>query len=270
MTVFRLDFKRNFGGLIAATIVISVIAVLLMVFHKVFAGAFQPVSFEAKVNALPSLIRGILGLSAVPDLSGAFAFAAYAFQFVLLLAGLYAGIIGAKALSGEEGKGSIEFLYSLPVTRGSILRQKVASGIVRYLIFSIVVYAVTCCAIWFLNKDMHISGVVIQMIRVFICIVFAGLVYMAIGYLVSALFRSNADSVSVMIAIVLITYIVGMMGNIMPHLFFLRYFSPIHAELPLTVLNKGFGFIGLVIGLAVFIAALLLASLRYRKKDFLV
>ena len=99
---------------------------------------------------------------------------------------------------------------------------------------------------------------------------FTGMVYLAIGIFVSALFRSNAESISVILAIVLITYIVGMMGTIMPHLSCLVYFSPIHAVLPLTALNEGFNYIGLAIGLVVFIVFLILANLRYKKKDFFV
>ncbi len=270
MSVFRIAFRQHIAGIIGWTIVVSVLTGLLIFLHTLFAGSFAAESFAARVNALPTLIRGILGLSAVPDLSHDFQYTAYIYQFTLLLAGIYAGILGAKSLSGEEGRGTIEFLYSLPITRGSILRQKTISAIISYILFSIFVYALTCVIIWVFNREMNISGIAIQLFRVYLCMLFIGMVYLAVGILVSALFRSNAESISVVLAIVLITYIVGMMGNIMPHLSFLIYFSPIHAVLPLTTLNEGFNYIGLGIGLVVFVVFLILASLRYKKKDFLV
>lgn len=270
MNVFRFDFKRNFGGLIGWTVVISVIIAAIMFVQTLFSGFFQPDTFSSRVDAMPSLIRGILALNSSMDLSQPYQFAAYIFQFVLLLSGIYAALIGAKALTGEEGKGTIEFLYSLPITRGSILTQKLFSGIIRYILHCIVIFAVTCATVWFLNRGMNISGVIIDLIRLFICALFTGLVYMAIGFLFSSLFRSNAESVSVTLAIVLITYIIGMMGNILSHLSFLRFFSPIHAVRPLTALNNGLSIVGLAIGLAVFIVALILARIRYKKKDFII
>ena len=266
MTVFRIAFKQHIAGIIGWTVVISAMTGLLIFLHTLFAGSFSPDAFAARVNALPALVRGILGLSAVPDLSHDFQFTAYIYQFILLFAGIYAGILGAKSLSGEEGRGTIEFIYSLPITRGSILRQKTVSCVISYILFSVLVYAATCVIIWVFNREMNISGIVIQLFRVYLCLLFIGLVYLSIGILVSALFRSNAESISVILAIVLITYIVGMMGNIMPHLNFLIYFSPVHAVLPLTTLNDGFNYIGL----AVFVVFLILANLRYKKKDFYV
>ena len=188
----------------------------------------------------------------------------------MLLSGIYACTLGARALAGEESKGTIEFLYGLPVSRGSILRQKFFCGIFRYWIYCTVVFAVTCLMIWLLNRDMSISGIIIALIRAYICLFFSGLVYMSVGILLSALFRSNAESISVALALVLITYIIGMMGSVMPHLKFLCYLSPVHAMLPLNALNNGFSIIGLAVGAATIIVTALLASLRYRKKDFLV
>ena len=270
MTVFRLDFKRNIGEIISWTIIISACVALLMFLHRMFGGIFNPESFSGRVESLPTLVRGVLGLSGSPDLSQPFQFAAYIFQFIMLLSGIYACTLGARALSGEENKGTIEFLYGLPISRGSILRQKFFCGIFRFWIYCTILFAVTCLMIWLLNRDMSISGIIIALIRIYVCLFFSGLVYMSVGILLSSLFRSNAESISVALALVLITYIIGMMGSVMTHLKFLCYISPVHAMLPLNALNNGFSIIGLAVGIATIIIAALLASLRYRKKDFLV
>lgn len=270
MTVFKLDFKRGFGGMISWSIVMSVAVVIMMFLHSMSGGMFNPDTFADKVAAMPGIVSGILGLHGVTDLSHPYYFAAYIFQFVLLFSGIYACTMGARALALEESRGTIEFLYGLPITRSSILAQKVICSFIRYFIYSLILFAVTCGIIWFLNKDMSISGVAIGMIRVFICQLIVGFVYISFGILVSALFRSSAESISVGLAVVLITYIVGMMGNIMDHLSFLCLLSPVHAVLPLDTLLNGFALLGVgLCGLAIVIA-LLLASIRYNKKDFLV
>ena len=270
MSVFRIDLKRNIGEIISWAVIISACIAIMMFLHRMFGNIINPDSFSARISALPALVQGVLGLGGAPDLSQPFQFAAYIFQFVMLLSGIYACTLGARALAGEESKGTIEFLYGLPVSRGSILRQKFFCGIFRYWIYCTVVFAVTCFMIWLLNRDMSISGIIIALIRAYICLFFSGLVYMSVGILLSALFRSNAESISVALALVLITYIIGMMGSVMPHLKFLCYLSPVHAMLPLNALNNGFSIIGLAVGAATIIVTALLASLRYRKKDFLV
>ena len=270
MTVFHLDFKRRIGELISWTLVVGAIVAIVMMLYSMFGSVFRPETFSARLDALPSLIREIMGLSDYPDLSEVYQFTAYFFQYVVLLSCFYGGIIGAKALTGEEGKGTIEFLYAQPITRGSIFRQKLFSAILRYLIYSVLIYVITCLMIMMLNPGMNISGIAIDLFRVLIALLYAGYVFMAVGILLSALFRSNAESISVIMALILITYIIGLMGDILNKFSFLRYLSPVQHVLPLTVLNNGFGLVGLTLGVIVFIVAIVLGALRYKKKDFLV
>lgn len=51
------------------------------------------------------------------------------FVFVLLLTGVFSGILGSNILLKEESDKTIEYLNSLPITRKNIVNQKVLSGI---------------------------------------------------------------------------------------------------------------------------------------------
>ena len=270
MSIFRFDFKRHIGGIIGWSIFIAILMVGFMMIFKLFGNSLQPENLTAKIDALPTLIRGLLGLNSYPELSNIFVFTAYVFQFILLFSGLYAAILGAKALSGEEGKGTIEFLYAQPISRAQILWGKFFSCFVSYLIYSVIIFVVTCLLIYFFQSDLSISGIATKISRLLVCTVFTGLVYMSVGILFSALFRSNAESVSVMFAIVFITYIVGMIGLMAKRLSFLAFLSPVHAVFPLYSLTKTSSLIGLGIGVIVIILALLLSSLRYKRKDFIL
>lgn len=270
MSIFRLDFKRHIGGIIGWSIFMTVLLVGFMMLYKLFGATFQPENFTAKIDSLPTLARGLLGLNSYPDLSQIFLYTGYVFQFILLFSGLYAAILGAKSLSTEESKGTIEFLYAQPISRSQILWGKFFSNFIVYLIYSIVLFVITCLLIHFFQSDLSLSGIAVGISRLLVCTVFTGLVYMCIGVLFSALFRSNTESVSVMIAIVFITYIVGMIGLMAKRLSFLAFLSPVHAVLPLYSLTKISSLIGLGIGVIVILLALFLASLRYKKKDFII
>lgn len=270
MTVFRLDFKRRIGELITWTIIVGAIIAIMMLLYNMFSSVFRPESFVARLEALPNMIREVMGLGDYPDLSEVYQFTAYLFQYVLLLSCFYGGIIGAKALTCEEGKGTIEFLYAQPISRGSILFQKMISGILRYLLYCIFIYVITCVIIMVLNPGMNISGIAVDLIRIFVAMLYAGYVFFAVGFFFSALFRSNAESISVIMALILITYIIGLMGDILSKFHFLAYISPVQHVLPLTVFNYGFSNAAPVIGIIVIIVALVFSMIRYKKKDFLI
>lgn len=270
MTVFHLDFKHRISELICWTLVVGALVAIMMLLYNMFGSVFRPAAFITRLEALPSLIREVMGLGDYPDLSDVYQFTAYIFQYVLLLSCFYGGIIGAKALTGEEGTGTIEFLYAQPISRGSILFQKLLSAVLRYLIYSILIYSITCLMIMVLHPGMNISGIAIDLFRIFIALLYGGFVFLAVGFFLSALFRSNAESISVIMALILITYIIGLMGDILNNFSFLRYISPIQHVMPLTVYNNGFGLIGPIIGVIVMIVALVFSVIRYKKKDFLV
>lgn len=270
MTVFHLDFKRKIGELITWTIIVGAIIAIMMLLYNMFSSVFRPESFTNRLEALPNLIREVMGLGEYPDLSKVYSFTAYIFQYVLLLSCFYGGIIGAKAFTSEEGKGTIEFLYAQPISRNSILRQKLLSSVVRYLIYSVFIYGITCLMITVLNPGMNISGIAVDLSRLFLALLYAGYVFLAVGFFLSALFRSNAESISVIMALILISYIIGLMGDILSKLHFLAYLSPIQHVLPLAVFNDGFRILPLLIGAIVVIVSLICAVIRYNKKDFLI
>lgn len=268
--IFRLDFKRGLAPMIVWILFITLIAAAGLFMFSISTNALQADSFGPTVKSLPPMVRGALCLNGISDLSNIYHFTAYMFFLIMLLTSLYAGAIGAKLLAGEESRGTIEFLYSLPVKRGSILRQKVVSGALRFLIFTAVIYLITSAIIPFLNDETSFFGALKWLSKVFLPLLLCGYVFMAIGVLFSSLFRSTAESLSVTIALTLITYILGMTGKILSGFDMLRYASPIHANMPYETFVNGWDIFGIIIGAAVIVICLALAGIRYKKKDFII
>ncbi len=52
------------------------------------------------------------------------------FVFVLLISGIYSGILGSQILLKEENDKTIEYLNSLPITRSNIAFSKILCGII--------------------------------------------------------------------------------------------------------------------------------------------
>ena len=60
-------------------------------------------------------------------------------QYIVMAGGIYAAILGVSALVKEESEGTIEFLYSKPVTRSKIVTSKILASAVIFFIFIIIV-----------------------------------------------------------------------------------------------------------------------------------
>ena len=55
--------------------------------------------------------------------------------------GIYAAILGVSSLAKEESEGTVEFLYSKPVTRSRIVTAKIlANAFYTFLYFIIIVF----------------------------------------------------------------------------------------------------------------------------------
>ena len=61
------------------------------------------------------------------------------FVFVLLITGIYSGILGSNILLKEENDKTIEYLNSLPIKRTNIVISKVLCGII-YIFLMILVF----------------------------------------------------------------------------------------------------------------------------------
>jgi len=66
-------------------------------------------------------------------------------QYVILMA----IILAASVVAGEVGRGSAEFLFSLPVSRRVILLHKFLAGVVSLVLIAVVSTALTLAVSWF-------------------------------------------------------------------------------------------------------------------------
>ena len=64
-----------------------------------------------------------------------------AFVFVLLITGIYSGILGSNILLKEESDKTIEYLNSVPVTRKNIVLNKILCGLL-YIILMVAIIGI--------------------------------------------------------------------------------------------------------------------------------
>ncbi len=82
------------------------------------------------------------GLTQIPDFTQIDQYFGYVFQFILLVGAFFAALLGSRTYIREESEGTIEFLYSQPITRNNIYFGKLFAALLSLLIFLAVVSGV--------------------------------------------------------------------------------------------------------------------------------
>ena len=97
------------------------------------------------------------------------------FVFVLLITGIYSGILGSNILLKEESDKTIEYLNSVPVTRKDILLNKILCGIIYIILMVIIVGIFNFNLVEFLFGD----GTILTRV-VYVVVAISGLVNIGI------------------------------------------------------------------------------------------
>lgn len=268
MSVFRLAMRRNLSALIIWTIVMGcILAAAMFIFPTIGADSIIN-TVEGHLNSAPQLLVEILGLGSIRILSTLVGYFAFAFQFTVLFSMIFAGFLGAKALTEDEGCGATEFLYAQPITRGYVAARKLIAAILTYFIYSLLI-SVIALVMAYIFRTGSISEILIDMAPALGGLFFGGLIYIAIGFFFSSFLRSNGESIPLIIAIVLITYILGLMGRIVSRVSFLVFASPILYANPIVLVQSGINWIQWGIGLVLIIITLVAGMNIYKKKNFI-
>jgi len=98
-------------------------------------------------------------------------------------------------------------------------------------------------------------------------IFFVGLVFMAIGTLLSTVLRSNKGTSGIAMSIVFGTFTLGIIGSIMDELSFLTYLSPMEWIQTQKLIDDGILINEWIIGIVTIIASYVIAYKIYKKKD---
>ena len=269
MNVFKIAFRRGIGEMITWSIIISGLLAIAMFFFPSLGTENIANALADRASSLPHIVAEIFDLESLGGIAVITQYFAYFFQFAIVLSMLYAAILGAKTLAGEEGSGAIEFIFSQPITRQSIARQKLIAAILHYLIYSLVVSGIPLLMLLILDEEVGANSLILAMIPVFLGLFFSGLVYLCIGFFFSSFLRSNGESIPIMLALTIISIIIGFMGKIATQFDFLKYISPIFYAAPNNMINHDFSIIQIAIGVIIIVLTILGGHIIYKKKNFL-
>jgi len=175
---------------------------------------------------------------------------------------IFSALIAASSLAGEEKSGSSEFLFTHPVSRHSIVLQKLLSVFAEIFILNLLAAAVSAVCMLIISADANAA----QIALIFFAYFMMQLQIAAIAFCVSSFTASGGVGIGLGIAFG--AYLLNILANLEDNLTLLKYLTPfgytdgayIHRH---TALQTGY----LFSGLAILSAAVLLSFYQYKKKD---
>lgn len=269
MNIFKMEVKKGLKSLSIWSIVCVALTILFMSMFPSMKNSGMQELVNTKMDALPPAMLEAFNLKDMPDFTKLNQYFAYVFQYIVIAGCIYAGMLGAKSLIKEESEGTIEFLYAQPVSRAKIVTMKILSSLAIFYIF-IMIMSIASILISLIVKpeDLQLIDMIMDIKMLCGGFFLIGLVYMAIGFLLSVLIKSLKLAMPLSTGIFFITYILGIFANMIDKLEFLKYFSPFHYAVPADLLKTGLDKVNIALSFVIIIICLIFTYSIYNKKDF--
>lgn len=175
---------------------------------------------------------------------------------------LLAGIVGITALSKEERDGTAEHLLTLPISRHRIITEKLIFSVFHILLVNLAVVLVTSVSVLLIDVEANVG----QMLLIFLSHFIMQLEIMAITFGLSAFLKRGGLGIGIGISFGL--YFVNIIANLTEALEFIKYLTPFgYADSGHIIAEGSLEPISLVLGTVFAIGGIVLAYIKYSKKD---
>ena len=259
MTIFRFELKRGRRALLVWTAAISfMLGICVLIYPEMssqigdisdlFAdmGGFSAAFGMDKIN-FGELI-GYFGVECgnVLGLGGAF----------------FAALLGISILAKEEKEHTAEFLLTHPISRTSVIAEKLCAAAAQIVILNVAVIAVTVISMIAIGEIPPVKTLALLFLAYFLM----QLEVTAITFGISSCIRRGSLGIGLGLAAVF--YFLNIIANLMEETAFLKYITPFGytdgADIIASgALNGGY----LAAGMAFAAAGILFAFWKYRKTD---
>lgn len=248
------------GLLIWMTVLVAVVGLYLGLFKYIQ----DPAMVEA-VKAMPQALLKAFNFTPATMADVNMYHGVYVMGYVVLLAIIYGQIQAGASVAREPDLGSVEFLYTRPVTRREIMSAKVGAFILSAFILWVVILVASTAVGWVVAGDAYDFGrQVLTHLAGFCATLAAG----GVAFALAPFFQRAQTAISVGVGVGLVSFVLHALGQVSDRLSFIRYFTlQYYAALGRAAAGDPF-VAGLVVLVCVFAAGSLVGTMVLNRKDF--
>ena len=222
MAVFyRMCWDRKYG-LLGWAIGILFLMMLLGWYYPILAKEKE--AMEALFASFPDSVLALFGAGdGINPMSGSGFLTIEAFGLMLpIFFSIFAMNIGAQAIAGEETDGTLEILATMPVSRGRIYLEKFLALHFLIVVLGIILGLSVLAASKLGNMEIASAPIAGSSLMVSLLGLFFGVLTFVIG----AVTGRRGRTVTIATAIIVITYALNALAQMIESLEFLRWLSP--------------------------------------------
>ena len=261
--MFKRELKINLKSFIIWTsILIGLFLVVFLIYPSIINSAKRKM-IDEMMKIFPEEMLKAFNMD-ISTIDSAFGWLkTEGFVFVLLITGVYSGILGSNILLKEESDKTIEYLNSVPVTRKNIVLNKILCGIF-YIILMILIIGI------FNFIGLSLSGEFDRKSYILLSItpLFSSIVIFAICLFLSTFTHKTKKTLGISLGIVFVSYFLNVISEIGESTEFLKYISIFTlADIRNVILNVSINPILVVLSTGITIVFMILTMIHYEKKE---
>lgn len=185
------------------------------------------------------------------------------FVFVLLITGIYSGILGSNILLKEENDKTIEYLNSVAVTRVQIVKSKIICGIL-YIILMVFTIGIFNFIGLSLSGDFDKKAYILLSITP----ILSSLVIFSLCLFLSTFTHKTKKTLGISLGIVFVSYFLQIISELSEKTEFFKYLSIFTlADIRNVIVDVSINPIMIFIALIISILFILLTFINYNKKE---
>lgn len=261
--MFKREMKVNFKNyMIWQCLLFAIFLVVFMIYPSIISSDNMK-QIDEMMKIFPQEVLAAFNMD-ISSINSAYGWLkTEGMTFILLITGCYSGILGSQILLKEENDKTIEYLYSLPVKRNSILVQKATAGAIYVTLLTVMTALFNLLALMMMQKLDIAEYLLLSLSPLLTSYVIYCLCFML------AIFAHRSKRMSgISLAVVMISYVLQIISTIAESADFLKYFSIFTlADTRNIITEQTINPVMVMIALIISFGCLLIAMIYYRKKE---
>lgn len=187
------------------------------------------------------------------------------FVFVLLITGIYSGILGSNILLKEESDKTIEYLNSVPVTRRKIVINKIICGLL-YIILMVLAIGIFNFIGLTLSGDFDRRSYLLLSVTP----LFSSIVIFAVCLFLSTFTHKTKKTLGISLGIVFASYFLNVISEMGESTEFLKYISIFTlADIRNVIVDVSINPLMVALAIGITVIFMVLTIIHYNRKEFL-
>ena len=261
--MLKREWKVNFRGFVIWTSILVILFGAVFLIYPSIITSDNMESLNEMLKVFPEDLLRAFNMD-ISSIDSAFGWIkTEGFVFVLLITGIYSGILGSGILLKEENDKTIEYLNSLPVRRTQIVMNKVAVGLV-YIFLMIIVLGVFNYVGLTWSGDFDKKSYLLLSVTP----IFSSIVIFSLCLFLSTFTHKTKNTIGFSLSIVFVSYFLNVISELSKETEVLKYVSVFTlADIRNVIIDVKINPYLVIVAFGLAILFIGLTVVRYNKKE---